>query len=156
MLGLTKRNVRSTGHLLTKPQNRQLAHQQITTAASSAHIGFILKEKMKFSLQRSHQIVRSPTCPKFDTLLRMTPREFPKPLLSPLQNVFALIIIIVVILQPFRFKVKCLNFCNLNGLLFCIEHSTFLRYCKKKIKMVIPRRKRNSGLPCLFSFPCTL
>ena len=40
------------GHTLLKPQHHQLVHQQIATAGSSGHIHFVLKEKLRFSLQR--------------------------------------------------------------------------------------------------------
>ena len=49
------------GQTLLKPQHHQLVHQQIATAGSSGHIRFVLKEKLRFSLQRCCEFTRTPS-----------------------------------------------------------------------------------------------
>ena len=44
------------GHTLLKPQHHQLVHQQIPTAGH-----FVLKEKLRFSLQRCCEFTRVPS-----------------------------------------------------------------------------------------------
>ena len=53
----------------------QTATALFQISAVQAHMHLILRRKLKFSLQRGHQVTRSPTRPKFDILLRA--KRFP-------------------------------------------------------------------------------
>ena len=56
-------NARSSSQLNTSTfsaPNHQVTHHQVTKSAGSAHMPFNLKEKLKFSVQRSHKSTKTP------------------------------------------------------------------------------------------------
>ena len=78
------------GHSSPQPPYHQLLHHQITSSISSAHIPFILKDKLKFSLQRHRKFTRTPShlCLRLHKMctLRQRDSESPNSALNPLSQ----------------------------------------------------------------------
>ena len=78
---------RLLSHSSLQPPSHHLIHHQITRSASSAHIPFILKEKLKFSLQRHRKFTRTPS--QLVTFSAPTYQTFMQGLLKGLTKFFS-------------------------------------------------------------------